>query len=248
MSTMNTTTVHEPGVTVLVAYYSRFGVVRALAEQIAEGVRTVGGAAAALLAIADRPVEMPMPDESTEDAALRRAVVLNQLTAADAMVVGAPAYFGGMASPVKRLFEDCATASDPASGDRSRPWHGHLFRDKVGAAFVASGTPHGGNEAAIHSILTMMMHLGMIIVTPGQHLPLLDQDTAPYGATAIAGADGQRLPNPVELDDARELGRRVTEIALWLKRGKDAERRRRGGALRQTADALRAARDPGVRR
>ena len=40
--------------------------------------------------------------EYVEEAAMRRAVTLNQLLAADAIVVGAPSYFGSMASPVKR--------------------------------------------------------------------------------------------------------------------------------------------------
>jgi NAD(P)H dehydrogenase (quinone) len=245
---MTTTNTHESEVAVVIAYYSRFGVVSALAEAIAEGARGVRGADAMLLAIADRPLEMTLSGESPQEMALRRAAVLNQLSSADAIIVGAPAYFGSMASPVKRFFEDCATASDPAIGDRTRPWHGYLFRDKVGAAFGASGTPHGGNEEAIHSILTMMMHLGMIIVTPGQHLPLLDRDTAPYGATAIAGADGQRLPGPQELKDARDLGHRVVETALCLKRGRDMERHLRGGPLAPPADGARVARDVAVRR
>jgi len=40
--------------------------------------------------------------------------------AADALIVGAPTYFGSMASPVKRLFEDAATGAQRP--DRSRPW------------------------------------------------------------------------------------------------------------------------------
>jgi NAD(P)H dehydrogenase (quinone) len=212
---------------------------RSLAVAIAEG---------ALPAIADLPVKMPVPGESPMSAALCRASMLKQLTSADAIVAGAPAYFGSMASTVKRFFEDCAPASDPAIGDRTRPWHSHLSRDKAGAAFGVSGTPHGSNEDAIHSILTMMMHLGMIIMTPGQHLSLLDQETAPHGANAVAGAEGQRLPSPEELEDARDLGHRAAEIALWLKRGKGGERHRQGGAPRLSADAVRVARDPGVGR
>ena len=38
-----------------------------------------------------------------------------------------------MASPLKRFFEDCATA-ESAVLDRTRPWHHYLFRDKAGAA------------------------------------------------------------------------------------------------------------------
>jgi hypothetical protein len=47
----------------------------------------------------------------------RRAATLNRLAAADALIVGALAYFDSMAAAVKRLFEDCVTATAP--GDRA---------------------------------------------------------------------------------------------------------------------------------
>lgn len=148
------------------------------------------------------------------------------MEAAHALVVGAPAYFGSMASAVKRLFEDCVTEASPPAFDRSRPWWHHLFRDKVGAAFTASGTPHGGNEQTLQSILTMMMHLGMIVVTPGQGEPILVDESAPYGATTVTGPTGDREPTEGEQESARRLGRRAAQVAAWLAVGKryyDAE-------------------------
>jgi NAD(P)H dehydrogenase (quinone) len=208
------------GTRVLVLFYSRFGVVRELAERIAEGARRVKGTSVELLEIEEKPVEQLRPDESVEEMELRRATIVDKLATADVLVVGSPAYFGSIASPVKRLFEESAVAGNPPVHDRSRPWYGHLFRDKVGAAFTASATPHGGNEETLHSILTMFMHLGMVIVTPGQHEPILEEDTAPYGATAIAGADGTAVPTEHEQDEARSLGQRTAEIATWLRLGR----------------------------
>ncbi len=205
---------------VLVVYYSRSGVLEQLAQQIMEGALRVPAAEASLLAIDDDAVEWLRPGEDERAMALRRATIINRLTAADALIVGAPAYFGSMASPVKRLFEDCATASHPPITDRSRPWLGHQFRDKVGAAFTASATPHGGNEEALHSILTMMMHLGMVLVTPGQGDPILENAASPYGATAIVGPDGVREPSRQELEEARNLGERVARVTGWLQSGR----------------------------
>ena len=213
---------------VLVVYYSRFGVLKALAEGIAEGARRVPGVRAELFEVEDRPVEEVRSGESGAGMGRRRAAILNRLTVADALIVGAPAYFGSMASPVKRLFEDCATASTPLTTDRSRPWRNHLFHGKVGAAFTASGTPHGGNEQALHSILTLMMHLGMVLVTPGQRPPILEHSAAPYGVTAVAGPDGDRPPTQDDRDAARELGEQVAEVATWLVWGRQEwERLRR---------------------
>ena len=39
---------------------------------------------------------------------------------------------------------------------------------------------------------------------------------SPYGATTIAGGQGQRPPSAIELDGARYQGRRVAETANKL--------------------------------
>jgi NAD(P)H dehydrogenase (quinone) len=204
---------------ILIVYYSRFGVLRLLADRIAEGAREINGIKVELLEIDDRPVDELRPGESPEDMARRRARVLNRLISADALIVGAPAYFGSMAAAVKRLFEDCVTASVPLESTPSRPWRHTLFRGMTGAAFAASATPHGGNEQALHSILTMMMHLGMVVVTPGQRPPILEDEGSPYGATAVSGPDGDRQPDAAEQKSAWALGRQVAEVATWLRWG-----------------------------
>jgi len=223
---------------ILVVYYSRFGVVELLAERIAEGARREPGVQTNLLAIDDAPPSELRPGEDDEAMRQRRAQLLQRLTSADAIIVGSPSYFGGPASPLKRFFEDCLTDDISPDTDRSRPWRHEHFRNKVGAAFAASGTPHGGNEETLRSILTMLMHLGMVVVTPGQRPPILEREAAPYGATAVSGADGRRLPDREEQDEARDLGEQVAQIATWLRDGRDAWERRRTVGSRRSGTAL----------
>jgi NAD(P)H dehydrogenase (quinone) len=73
----------------------------------------------------------------------------------------------------------------------------------------------------LFSIITNLMHLGMVIVGldygfKGQMT--LDEITggSPYGATTIAGADGSRQPSNNELQSARYQGRRIAEVASKL--------------------------------
>src|SRR4051794_34466187 len=212
----------------LIVYYSRFGALKALAEEIAEGARRVEKVEVRFLAVEDLPVEALRPGENADAMAMRRAEIVGELAAADALIVGAPSYFGSMASPVKRLFEDCATAANPTILDRTRPWRHYLFRDKPGAAFAASATPHGGNEQTLHSILTMLMHLGMIVVTPGQRPPILEDPSAPYGATLVTGPKGARTPDEREAEEARALGERVAMVATWLAHGRQEWQQRHG--------------------
>jgi len=207
---------------VLIVYYSRFGVLKQMAEAIADGVRRVPDAQVSFLRVEDQPVDRHPREETAPGFAQRRTVMLTQLAGADALIVGAPAYFGSMAAAVKRLFEDSLTASALPGSDRSRPWGLGECRDKVGAAFTSSGTPHGGNELALHSILTLFMHLGMIVVTPGQGEPILENPSAPYGATAIAGATGASTLTSAEQDGAQALGERVARTTVWLQMGRAA--------------------------
>ena len=67
-----------------------------------------------------------------------------------------------------------------------------------------------------------MLHLGMIFVgTPyGENPQILVTDGiggSPYGPGTLAGPDGSRQPVASELQTARNLGRRVTEVAARLK-------------------------------
>ena len=205
---------------VAIVVYSRFGVVRRLAEAVVEGVESIGRAEAHIIEVTDEPVDQLRPAETEPDRNQRRAVLQRRLAAADAVIIGSPAYFGSMASVVKRFFEDVLTAEVPPPVDRSRPWRFGILHDKVGAAFTASATPHGGNEMALHSILTLLMHVGAIIVAPGQEEPPLENQSAPYGATAISGPTGDKPPSEDELRSARLLGSRVARIALWVHAGK----------------------------
>jgi NAD(P)H dehydrogenase (quinone) len=223
MNSMDYLSAASRQINILVAYYSRFGVLKVMAEHIAQGAQAAPNVDLTYLEVEELPVSQQRPGETEADMHRRRAVILDRLTGADALIVGAPAYFGTLASPVKRLFEDCLVAGVGGGlDDRSRPWRASQLRDKVGAAFTASGTPHGGNEAALHSILTLFMHLGMVIVTPGQGEPILENPAAPLGATAIAGASGDRRPSPSEQAHARALGERVARITSWLRLGRTA--------------------------
>lgn len=215
---------------ILIVYYSRLGAIAALAEQIAAGARAVPGAVVELLDVGEDPPNALRPGETEAGRRQRQLDLLNTLAHSHAIIAGSPAYFGSLASPLKRFFEDCATA-ETAVLDRSRPWHHYLFRDKVGAAFTSSATPHGGNEQALHAILTLLMHLGLVLATPGQRGPILEHQAAPYGATAITGAGRAHTLSAQEAEEARFLGKRVATLATWLRLGRQAAAQRQQALL-----------------
>jgi NAD(P)H dehydrogenase (quinone) len=100
-------------------------------------------------------------------------------------------------------------------------WASGALNGKVGAAFTSSATQHGGQETTLFSIISNLLHFGMVVV--GMDYGYAGQMTleeivggAPYGATTIAGRDGSRQVSQKELEGARYQGRRVAEVATKL--------------------------------
>jgi NAD(P)H dehydrogenase (quinone) len=99
-------------------------------------------------------------------------------------------------------------------------WMRGAVHGKVGSAFTSTGTQHGGQEMTLFSIITNLLHFGMVIVGldygfPGQRSLEEISGGSPYGATTIAG-DGSRMPTANELAGARYQGRKVAEVANKL--------------------------------
>jgi NAD(P)H dehydrogenase (quinone) len=91
----------------------------------------------------------------------------------------------------------------------------------VGSAFTSTGTQHGGQETTLFSIITNLLHFGMVIVgLPYSHQGQMAIDQvvggAPYGATTITGADGSRMPSEIELAGARHQGELVARLAAKI--------------------------------
>jgi NAD(P)H dehydrogenase (quinone) len=87
--------------------------------------------------------------------------------------------------------------------------------------FTSSNTQHGGQESTIISFHLTLIHLGMVIVGlpySFQGQMRMDEITggSPYGASTIAGGQGERMPSENELAAARFQGKHVAMIASKL--------------------------------
>lgn len=92
---------------------------------------------------------------------------------------------------------------------------------KVGSAFTSTASQHGGQETTLFSIITNLLHFGMTIVgLPYSHQGQMTVDEivgcVPYGSTTIAGGQGQRQPNTIELAGARHQGELIARTANKL--------------------------------
>jgi NAD(P)H dehydrogenase (quinone) len=194
---------------VLVLYYSAYGHIEKMAEAVAEGAREAGAE------VDVKRVPELVPEEIARKSYYKLdqkapVAAIEELADYDAIVVGTGTRFGRMSSQMANFL-------DQAGG----LWAKGALHGKVGGAFTASATQHGGQETTLFTIITNLLHFGMVVVGldyghAGQMT--LDEITggSPYGATTITGGNGARQPSENELQGARYQGRKVAEVAKKL--------------------------------
>ena len=194
---------------VLVLYYSAYGHIETMANAVAEGAREAGATVDVKRVPELVPPEVAKASHYKLDQAAPVAKV-EDLANYDAVIVGTGTRFGRMSSQMANFL-------DQAGG----LWVKGALHGKVGGAFTSTATQHGGQETTLFSIITNLLHFGMVVVglDYGHAAQMTLEEIvggAPYGATTIAGGDGSRKPSEKELDGARYQGRRVAEVAAKL--------------------------------
>lgn len=202
-------------INVLIAFYSRYGNTRILAEEIALGCREVENVNIRLRRTNDLAPESIIEKDERWSRLRREMMDLypepnnEDLLWADAIFFGSCTRYGNPSAEIKLLI------------DKTGPlWVQGKLVDKVCSVFTSTSTIHGGNESTLLAMLQPLMHLGMIVVPPGYADPVMFEAGTPYGASSVSGPDADQSPTDDDLKVARFVGRRVTEHALMLKLGK----------------------------
>ena len=137
---------------VLVLYYSSYGHIETMAEAIAEGARGAGAEVTLRRVPETAPLEVAQAAHFKLDQKAEIATI-DELKDYDAIVVGTGTRFGRMSSQMASFW-------DQAGG----VWMRGELNGKVGAAFTATASQHGGQETTLFSIITNLLHFGMTIV------------------------------------------------------------------------------------
>ena len=200
---------------VLIVHYSMYGHVFKMAEAIAAGVREVTGCEAVVKRVPETlPAEvLKMMGALDAQAGMAHVPVatVNDLAEADAIIFGTPTRFGNMCGQMRQFLD--------ATGGL---WMKGALVGKVGSVFTCSATQHGGQESTLLSFHITLLHHGMVVVGlpyafAGQMGVTEITGCSPYGASTIAGGQGERQPSDNELAGARYQGAHVARIALKLK-------------------------------
>ncbi len=197
---------------VLIVYYSMYGHIHHLAKAIAEGAKEVTGATVEMRRVPETLPEEVLKEmgalEPQKSFAHIPICQVDELASADAIIFGTPTRFGNMCGQMRQFLD--------ATGQL---WAKGALVGKVGSVFTSSATQHGGQESTILSFHISLLHHGMIVAGlpySFQGQMRIDEMTggSPYGASTIAGGQGERMPSENELAAARFQGKYVATIAI----------------------------------
>jgi len=192
---------------ILVLYYSHKGSVEARARAIAHGIDSVPGAEAVIRTVPRVSTVCEASEPSIPESGAPY-VTLQDLAECAGLALGSPVRFGNMAAPMK-YFWDSTIAT----------WLSGELIGKPAAVFTSSGSMHGGNESTLLSMMLPLFHHGMLLMgLPYSEVALSETQGGgtPYGASHIAGSNGN-LPISADANAlAKALGKRLAETACQL--------------------------------
>ena len=128
---------------------------------------------------------------------------------ADAYIAGSPVYTMTISGPLQTFF------------NRWRPLH-HVYRgilhDRVAGAIAVAAARNGGQETTVSTLLHYFLARGMIVVGGG----IPSAYSGAYVVSQNLGAEGAKA-DLAGMESVANLGRRVAQVASWVKTGKAAD-------------------------
>jgi len=135
---------------------------------------------------------------SQEDDFIKMIPILSDSELAG-LVMATPVYFGSMTSQCKAFLDRCVMFRR----------NGFLLQNKVGGVIAVGGVRSGGQELTIQSVHAAMLVQDMVVVSEGK-------PTSHYGATLWSGHPDGIEKDIFGLETARNLGKRVAEVAARM--------------------------------
>lgn len=191
---------------IAVVYHSGFGHTAVVAEHVAKGAGGVVGVSARLYNAAD----LATPD----------AGPWAELAAADAIIFGAPTYFGSVSAGMKQFID--------AS---SQVWAGQGWKDKIAAGFTNSSSWSGDKLSTLSQLAVFAAQHGMVWVGTGMMPGYNSKAGSPDSINRLGSFLGLMTqanfdegpdvaPPPQDRKTAELFGARIAEAAArWTKGG-----------------------------
>lgn len=196
-----------------IIFHSMYGHVWQLAEAIAEGARQVGAEVQVLRVPETLSSEVLTKMGATEPKKQFDHIPIadpKRLAEADAIILGSPTRYGAATAEMRAFLDNTGSL-----------WTSGALVGKIGSAFTSTASQHGGQETTLFSLSTFFFHMGMLVAgVPYTAKALLNlreiSGGSPYGASTIAGPQGERQTTDNEREVARAQGHHVALLATKL--------------------------------
>ena len=190
----------------LILFYSASGSVKNLAHAIADGIEDAGFdvrlRTVPKISSNIEKVENDIP-ESGEIYCTK-----DDLINCSGLALGSPTRFGSIASPLKYFLD--------STGDL---WATNALENKPGMAFTSTGSMHGGQETTLYSLITFMLHHGMIIAGTPYSIDELNKTMSggtPYGPSHVENFNSSNDLTKDEYEIAKKSGSRLARLTMKI--------------------------------
>ena len=190
----------------LILFYSASGSVKNLAHAIADGIEDAGFdvrlRTVPKISSNIEKVENDIP-ESGEIYCTK-----DDLINCSGLALGSPTRFGSIASPLKYFLD--------STGDL---WATNVLENKPGMAFTSTSSMHGGQETTLYSLITFMLHHGMIIAGTPYSIDELNKTMSggtPYGPSHVENFNSSNDLTKDEYEIAKKTGSRLARLTMKI--------------------------------
>jgi NAD(P)H dehydrogenase (quinone) len=201
-------------VKVLIIYYSSTGANYQLARWAEEGAK-INGAEVKLTKVKETAPESSIKENSAWEKNYRATMQIPETTIedlewADAFIFSAPTRYGTLPNQMKQFLDSTGSL-----------WAEGRLANKVVSGMSSAINPHGGQEATILGLYTIMFHWGAIVAAPGYTDPVLFRAGGnPYGVSVSVEYDGKIKEDTEIIKQAVHYqAHRTISVAKWVKNG-----------------------------
>ncbi|BEI81745.1 hypothetical protein CcaverHIS002_0209050 [Cutaneotrichosporon cavernicola] len=215
MAAPTTTTGASAKPVIAVPFYSMYGHIATLAEEVVKGVEAAGGIAKPYFIQETLPEEVLTKMYAGSSLKPKYPLLEPQhLTEVDGFIFGFPTRYGRAPAQVSTFFDRTGGL-----------WASGALSGKYAATFTSSAGQHGGQEVTHMTTLPFFVHHGCIYVPIGYREPYVSDvtevhGTSPWGTSTVANSDGSRVPTEGEKRVARFQGEHFTKIVAQAVRGR----------------------------
>lgn len=193
-----------------VIYYSATGTNYQMSQWAAEAAREAGAEVKLLKVkeLAPEPAIEQNPAWKAHHEATRDVPIatVDDLEWADAIIFSAPTRYGNLPAQMKEFLDSTGGL-----------WAKGKLANKVVSGMTSAQNPHGGQEATLLALYTIMHHWGALIASPGYtDTSVFAAGGNPYGTSVAVDRNGMKT----DVKDAvQHQARRTVTVATWVKQG-----------------------------